>query len=95
MIKKKSAAEVVELDFTWCSDAEGCWPNDIIKLASTHAAAKSLADLAGTLRRIETYLLSLGRDGLHDVIRDQRASINRKKRIARAKAKARKEAAAK
>lgn len=85
---KKNSREIVNMGWVWTSDGNDAFTTEAIRTAATVDAARSLDLIARVLERIESHILSLGRDGLHDVIRHEAERVRRQERLTRARAKA-------
>jgi len=94
MAKKHQTTEQMALGGwgTWESDDNGEWTLNQINVASTVQCAVDLRAIRNLLQSILSNITQLGSDGIHEVIRAERARLRRVDRMRRAKNKRAREA---
>lgn len=87
MATKRTSRQMVDVSWVWTSDTNNCHPVIDIATSANVEAARQLIRIGNLLERIETHILSLGRDGLHEVIRHEAERVRKIERLKRARAK--------
>jgi hypothetical protein len=83
----KTSKDFIEHGWSWTSSDMGGWTNDQITAAATVQIGLDIQALHRTMSSIYSLMLQLGRDGIHEVLQEQRriTRINVQRRKARAK----------
>lgn len=78
--------QIVNNNWTWTSGDNGGYNVEQLAAISAMASAQYLARIADTLQAIRRDILALGSDGLHEILRDERAKRRKVERLKRARA---------
>jgi hypothetical protein len=88
MVKTKTGKDLAYIDWNWDSQEDGTWSFSTISAAGVAETARRLGETNRLLSLLLDRMDSLGRDGLHKILREHAKRIRKAEQRRRAARKA-------